>query len=239
MGMYQYPRSYPSKTVKYSMKKDGEKNLSEHFKVKEFQSKDGADTIVICPDLITELEALFKKMNAKAINITSGYRTISHSKAIGGAGAKDNHHLGMAADIKVKKQDGSYYSPKDVAMALQDMKWEHGIGLMSTALHVDTGNKYWFDETKKSGGAYVQVADWYSYFGKKQTVAAPKTSASTSNVYQLTCDWIYVRTKPNKNAPVVCKLYKGQKFNALEFKGEWIRIGVNRWIGAKKYSKKV
>ena len=166
MGIYKYPRTYSCGTQTFSYSKSGNIRLTEHFTLKEFRSKDGADEIVICPDLLNLcLEPLFKEMNAKAINITSGYRSIAHSKAIGGSGAKDNHHMGMAADIKVKKQDGTYFSAKEVAVALQHMGWEHGIGLMNTAVHVDTGSKYWFDETKKSHGSYVQVADWYSYTG--------------------------------------------------------------------------
>lgn len=166
MGIYKYPRTYSCGTQTFSYSQSGNLQLTAHFNLKEFRSKDGADEIVICPDLLNLcLEPLFKEMNAKAINITSGYRSIAHSKAIGGSGAKDNHHMGMAADIKVKKQDGTYFSAKEVAVALQHMGWEHGIGLMSTAVHVDTGSKYWFDETKKSNGYYVQVADWYSYTG--------------------------------------------------------------------------
>lgn len=176
MGMYKYPRTYSCGTQTYSYKQSGKLQLTTHFNLSEFRSKDGADEIVICPDLLNlGLEPLFTQMNAKAINITSGYRSVAHSKAVGGAGEKDNHHMGMAADIKIKKQDGTYYSAKEVACALQDMGWDHGIGLMSTAVHVDTGSKYWFDETKKSGGAYVQVADWHAYTG----IAAPATPTPT------------------------------------------------------------
>ena len=189
MGMYKYPRTYSCGTQTYSLKKVGNIKLSAHFNLKEFQSKDGDDKIIICPDLINKcLEPLFAYMNAKAINITSGYRTPAHSIAIGGAGAKDNHAMGMAADIKVKKQDGSYYSAKEVACALQDMGWNYGIGLMSTSVHVDTGSKYWFDETKKSGGAYVQVADWHQYTGiaaKETTPIIPPVNTPTTNTERI------------------------------------------------------
>lgn len=183
MGIYKYPRTYPCKTEIFSLKKDGNKQLSAHFKLKEFQSKDGDDIIVICPDLINNcLEPLYDLMHARAINITSGYRTISHSKSVGGAGASDNHHMGMAADIKVKKQDGTYYSAKEIACALQDLPWEHGIGLMNTSVHVDTGSKYWFDETRKINGKYAQVADWHIYTGiTKRFNDSSNTNANQSS----------------------------------------------------------
>ena len=163
---YKYPRTYSYATKKYSLKKDGNISLSAHFKLKEFQSKDGADEIVICPQLISVLESLFKKLNAKAINITSGYRTEKHSLAVGGKGKADNHHMGMAADIKVKKQDGTYFSSKEITLALEDMNYNGGIGLINktNAVHVDTGSLYWFDETNKS----ARVPSWYSYWGVKK-----------------------------------------------------------------------
>ena len=175
MGIYKYPRDYVYPTKTYSLKRDGNIKLSTHFNLKEFQSKDGDDTIVICPYLIEGLEKLFTQMNAYSINIISGYRSISHSKKIGGAGAKDNHHMGFAADIRVKKTSSTYYTAKEVACALQQMGWKHGIGLMSTSVHMDAGSQYWFDETKKSGGKYVQVGNWYTYTGIKAPAAPAPT----------------------------------------------------------------
>ena len=244
MGIYQYPREYPCKVVRYYMSKDGNKNLSAHFKVKEFQSKDGAETVVICPELIAELEKLYTYMNAKAINITSGYRTVAHSKAVGGSGATDNHHLGMAADIKVKKQDGSYYSPADVVCALQSLGWNHGIGLMKTAVHVDTGSKYWFDETKKVNGKYVQVADWYTYLGIKKPsntvnvkpsnpVTVKPASPTGAKSYVITADWLYVRTKASTIlGKKVGKLLKGERFKGVRVNNSnWYRITEGKFAG--------
>lgn len=195
MGMYQYPRDYKiHKTQTYSYKNNGNIQLSPHFTLKEFRSKgnDGADEVVICPYLINNgLEKLFEWLpNVKAINITSGYRSIAHSKAIGASGAKDNHHIGIAADIKVKKNDNTFYKPAEVACALQDNGWEGGIGLMRTALHIDAGSKYYFDETKKTGGAYTVVADWHSYTGittnysKTNQITKETNKSSTTNSAQ-------------------------------------------------------
>lgn len=86
----------------YSLNKDGEKFLSAHFQVKEFKCKDGSDKILINTDLINALEALYKHLNCKAINITSGYRTPTHSVKVGGY-STDQHTKGNAADITCKK----------------------------------------------------------------------------------------------------------------------------------------
>lgn len=237
MGIYQYPRTYTHGIQTFSYAKSGNVQLTAHFSLKEFRSKDGADEIVICPDLLNCcLEPLFSKMNAKAINITSGYRSIAHSKAVGGAGARDNHHMGMAVDVKVKKQDGTYYSAKEVAVALQDMGWEHGIGLMSTAVHIDTGSKYWFDETKKSGGAYVQVADWHSYTGIGiSSVTKPSTPTHNGTAYVLTCSKLTVRKSASTFSAKAGEYYKGQTFYVVRWSGNWAQLESGNWMCAKKY----
>lgn len=238
MGMYKYPRNYSFPTVKYSAKRDGNKQLSAHFKAKEFQSKDGDDEIIICPYLIEGLEKLFSYMSAKAINVTSGYRSIKHSLAIGGSGAKDNHHFGMAADVKVKKQDGTYFAAKEVVCALQDIGWIYGIGLMNTSVHIDTGSKYWFDETRRVNGAYVCVADWHSYTGISNTASPSQSTPSRqeSGMYELTCSWLWVRAKPKGKK--IRKIYKGTKFKPLAWNGKWCKIAPNEWIYGKPNSKK-
>lgn len=91
-------------------------------------------------------------MNAKAIIITSGFRCPSYSVKIGGY-SDDAHTIGIAADIKVKKQDGSYYTPEQVAEAAERAGFG-GIGLMNTACHVDRRdlggykNSHWFGDER-------------------------------------------------------------------------------------------
>lgn len=147
----------------YSLKNDGSKQLSAHFRVREFRCKDGSDTILINPDLISVLENLFVQLNAKTINITSGYRTPSHSVKVGGY-STDQHTKGNAADIKCKKQDGSLFSSREITIALESMGHNGGVGLINkqNAVHVDVrGKKCWFDETN---GEKI-VDSWRSYWG--------------------------------------------------------------------------
>ncbi len=161
----------------YSLKRNGNAFLSPHFKVKEFACKDGSDTILINPDLIKVLEKLFDKLGAKAINITSGYRTPSHSVRVGGY-RTDQHTKGNAADIKVKKTDGSLFSSKEITLALDDLNHAGGIGLINKngSVHVDVrGKKCWFDETNGE----KLVNSWYKYWGvtKQTSEVSTKTSA--------------------------------------------------------------
>lgn len=150
----------------YSLKKDGNKWLSEHFQVKEFACKDGSDKILINPALITALEKLFIYLNCKAINITSGYRTPTHSISVGGY-ATDQHTKGNAADITCKKQDGTLFSSKDICLALDDLNYKGGVGRINTSnsVHIDArGYKCWFDEVNNE----KTCTSWYDYLRYKR-----------------------------------------------------------------------
>lgn len=115
----------------YSKEKDGNKKLSENFKVKEFASTDGADPIFIAPQLIMVLQRIRTHFNS-AVTINSAYRTYARNKAVNGA--KYSQHLyGIAADIVV-----SGIAPKDVAdYAEALMPNTGGIGRYSTFTHID------------------------------------------------------------------------------------------------------
>lgn len=86
-------------TEVYSLEKDGDKLLSENFRVREFRCKDGSNTIFVDTDLVTLLQHIRDHFN-RAVTITSGYRTVAHNKAVGGS-PKSQHLYGMAADIQV------------------------------------------------------------------------------------------------------------------------------------------
>lgn len=154
----------------YSLKADGEKFLSPHFQVKEFRCKDGSDKILINTELINTLEKLYKHLNCKAINITSGYRTPTHSVAVGGY-STDQHTKGNAADITAKRQDGTLFTSNEICCAFEDLKHAGGVGRINTksSVHVDVrGYKCWFDEVNGE----KTTNSWYSYLGVKKP--APK-----------------------------------------------------------------
>ena len=83
----------------YSLAKDGDKQLSPGFRVREFRCRDGSDTIMIDESLVVLLQCI-REHFGKPITITSGYRTAAHNTAVGGA-KSSQHLLGRAADIQV------------------------------------------------------------------------------------------------------------------------------------------
>lgn len=114
----------------YSKAKDGNKNLSANFKVKEFACNDGSDVIFIAPELVTVLQKIRDHFKA-AVTINSGYRTADYNKKVGATYSQ--HQYGTAADIKVKG-----VSPKTVAAYAETiMPKKGGIGIYPTFTHVD------------------------------------------------------------------------------------------------------
>ena len=162
----------------YSLKRDGEKKLSEHFRVREFKCKDGSDKILVNEELPKVLEQLRQKVGSDAVIITSGYRTQQHNAAVGGAKASQ-HLKGNAADIRCKK-GGAIIPAKEVCCALEDMGHAGGVGYISgTAVHVDVrGYKSWFDEAKGKNG----IESFYTYFGLKKPEAPAGEIAVGSKV---------------------------------------------------------
>ena len=76
-----------------------ETQLSAHFNAREFRCKCGKthDT-EINPNLVTNLEKLYRALSCSKIIVTSGYRSPALNKAVHGA-ASSQHVVGQAADI--------------------------------------------------------------------------------------------------------------------------------------------
>lgn len=121
----------------YSKKKDGNTKLSANFTVREFACNDGSDTVKIDTDNVIQLQKIRDHFN-KSIKITSGYRTPSYNKKIGGA-SSSYHTKGMAADIVVSGVDSI-----KVAMYAEDIGCRGVIWYpLKKFTHIDTRpNKY-------------------------------------------------------------------------------------------------
>lgn len=93
----------------YSLKKDGAKQLSPAFRVREFRCRDGSDTILIDEGLVVLLQCI-REHFGKPVTITSGYRTEHYNNVtLPAKGIKTSrnsqHLLGRAADIQVQDTD--------------------------------------------------------------------------------------------------------------------------------------
>lgn len=115
----------------YSLKKDGEKNITENFKVREFKCNDGSDTIKISLETVNILQSVRNYFKHPLI-INSAYRTVTYNAKVGGA--KNSQHVkGTACDIRVEN-----VPPEAVASYIEKFFPVTGCGLYSTFVHVDT-----------------------------------------------------------------------------------------------------
>ena len=84
----------------YSILKNGNEKLSEHFKVREFYCRDGSDPVFIDTALVKVLEKI-RTHFGKPVTITSGFRTASWNAKQKNAAKFSQHLYGKAADIQV------------------------------------------------------------------------------------------------------------------------------------------
>lgn len=84
----------------YSLLKNGNLKLSEHFKVREFHCRDGSDPIFVDTELVEILEKIRTHFN-KPVTITSAFRTAAHNATVAKAAKYSQHLYGKAADIQV------------------------------------------------------------------------------------------------------------------------------------------
>ena len=139
--------------------------LSEHFDSSEFVCSCCGQSITMSQLLIDRLEKMRALMGAKAVYINSGYRCNNNPWG----SPTDAHRKGMAADIRVQRKDGSYYTAEDIAEAAERVGFK-GVGIMEPdSCHVDTrGDEayiydWWHgnettgvDWTKDSGHTFIR-----------------------------------------------------------------------------------
>ena len=134
---------------KYSLKKDGDLQLSRNFKVREFRSRDGADEILIDESLVKLLQKMRDKFGV--ITITSAYRTQGYNTKVGGV--KNSQHVyGRAADITISDNkrllEAAQYAEKTGF---------NGVGLDSSYsmfLHLDTRSGKSLFKYRSDGSTY-------------------------------------------------------------------------------------
>ena len=116
----------------YSLASEGAKQITPHFKVREFACSDGSDVVFVSTSLVDILEAI-RVHFGRPVTITSGYRTISYNASLKNSSKKSQHCNGLAADIKV-----AGVSPAAVADYAEQLLGSHGgVGRYSTFTHID------------------------------------------------------------------------------------------------------
>ena len=116
----------------YSLKAEGSRQITEHFRVYEFACSDGSDVVFISTALVEILENIRQHFGA-AVTVTSGYRTVSYNKTVSGSSSASQHCNGLAADIKV-----AGVSPAAVADYAEQLLGDHGgVGRYGSFTHVD------------------------------------------------------------------------------------------------------
>lgn len=135
----------------FSLKADGETQISDNFKVSEFRCKDGSDKILIDTDFVRDKLQPIRDHFGALVTINSGYRTESYNAKVGGA--KSSYHMqGRAFDIVVEG-----HTPLQVAQYAQTLGI-NGIIQYNTFVHVDSRMaKYW---ARNNNGNVSKVGDF-------------------------------------------------------------------------------
>ena len=117
----------------YSKAASGGKQLSAHFKVREFACGDGSDVVLVAPRLVMVLETIRAHFGAPVV-IHSAYRTPQYNAKANGA-EHSQHCYGTAADISVRGQTPAVVA----AYARQLMPDWGGVGVYSKKgfTHID------------------------------------------------------------------------------------------------------
>ena len=160
----------------YSLRRDGGLQLSPHFRLSEFASKDGSDKVLVDDALVDLLEQI-RAAAGGAVTINSAYRSPAHNAAVGGV-SSSQHLYGRAADIVV---EGA--SPLLVGqMAEHYLDRRGGIGVYQTFTHVDTRTirSRW----DQRSGHQVVVGGWSGW--EAEEVKTYRTLAEVPASYQPT-----------------------------------------------------
>ncbi len=168
----------------YSYKKHKDIYCSAHTQVREMRSGDGADKILISQNLMVKIEELFSYLRCSKYIISSGYRTASHDKKVGGNGS-GQHTLGKAVDARFYDKDGKLISAKIVCCAAQDIGFS-GIANISSAyreVHLDVGSRAKPYRGDEIFGTNSVTTDFYKYFKVSAADLAKYTGKLTPDNY--------------------------------------------------------
>jgi len=131
-------------------------DLTEHFDLSEFASKDGApfpDDVRANLKKTAEMLELLREAVSQELGrtapliVTSGYRSPGHNVRVGGV-PNSYHVKGMAADVICR--DASAYVVQRVALRLQHEGKIGGVGSYQGFTHVDLGPSRRWSESQRA-----------------------------------------------------------------------------------------
>ena len=150
---------YGNAVVRFSYREHGNLPLSKNFKVREFRCKDGSDEILIDMALVRYLQQI-RDWAGGSITVSSGYRTPSHNKKVGGS-PTSKHLLGKAADIICSNKTPLELARKAQDLGMPGIEWNP----VKHYTHIDTReNKWHVKYVKKEGDTkptYLAIASFY------------------------------------------------------------------------------
>ncbi len=160
----------------YSDKRDGETKLNAYFKVREFACHDGSDTVLI-DDALVQLLGYARNYFGRPITINSGYRTPAYNKQVGGV-SNSQHVQGKAADIVIED-----VPPNAVASYFESLFPNHGIGLYSSFVHIDTrGRKSYWINNGSSVVTSFRLGDLYKDYDANKIMEEEKVTQKEFNI---------------------------------------------------------
>lgn len=117
----------------YNIELEGDLQLTDCFKLHEFQCKNKARVVLVCTDLVNMLTDARHYFN-KPLHINSAYRTPEYNASVKDSSPNSKHMLGIAADIWVEgvtMQELYDFFDKRYPNSL-------GLGIYNTFVHLDT-----------------------------------------------------------------------------------------------------
>ena len=114
--------------TRFSLKEQGNEQVSANFKVREFRSKCGSDEVLIDVVFVQEYLQKIRDHFGRPITVTSGYRTEAHNARV--SGSKGSLHLqGRAFDISINggtpRQIAQYAESLGIQGIIQYPRWCH------------------------------------------------------------------------------------------------------------------
>lgn len=200
----------------YSLAKDGNKNIAENFKVREFACKDGSDPILIAHNMVDLLQ-IIRNYFGGSIHVNSGYRNLAYNRKIGSTD-RSHHTKGRAADIVVRNSLGQIVSPVEVA------KFAQYIGAGGVGRYGGKNSEFTHVDDRDKIGRWVN-------FGVEQGISSHGTiRLPVIKTVTVTASSLNVRRAPTTDTPSVSSLPKGKSVGITLVYGDWGKVDGEGWI---------